>query len=164
MSIPDFVGNMRAYPLLIPNKYEVAINGPVAIPKELTFNCMSVAIPARSVATVERFVYGPSTKIPYVEIFDDLNITFRLSADMVERAFVDDWLDKIGGEKYGAAYFDEIKGNVTVKVLHLNDQLMKTYNFYDAYPLSVSETTLSQDSEEISLITVQFAYHHYDSK
>lgn len=164
MNITEFIGNIRKHPLLIPNRYKVHVTGPLIAPTNLTLNVTSLSIPNRSVATMDRYIKGPSTKVPYVEIFDDLTITFRLSADMVERAFFDQWIDFMGGQFYSAAYFDDIKGKIIIEVYHLNDQKMRTYEFFDVFPLSVSETSMSEDSEEIATSTVQFAYHHYESQ
>lgn len=163
MKITDFVGSISRHPLLVPNRYRVNITSPVGTP-DLQFNVVAANVPARSVATMDRYIHGPTTKVPYVEIFDDLSLTFRLSADMVERSFIDQWLDKIGGQQYASAYFDEIKGMITLEVYHSNDQKMKTYRFYDVVPLSLSETSMSQDAQEFATVTVQFAYHHYESE
>lgn len=163
MSIPKFVGHMNSNPLLIPNRYNINITSPVGtFGQEISMNCIAVSVPSRSIATSDRYLYGPTTKVPYVEIFDDLAMTFRLSADMYERGLVDSWMDKIGGQQYGAAYFDDIKGTAQVSILHRNNATMKTYNFFDVIPINISESSFSQDAEEPSTVTVQFAYHHYE--
>jgi len=163
MSIPEFVANLAKHPLLIPNRYNVMILGPEGVfDQAVSYNVASVGIPARSLATAERFIHGPNTKVPYVEIFDDLSLTFRLSADMYERQLIDQWMTKVGGEQYASEYFDDIKGKVVIKVMHRDGQVMKTYNFWDAIPISLSDTALSQEASEPATVTVQFAYHHYE--
>lgn len=163
MSIPEFVGNLGRHPLLIPNKYEVSILGPNGIfPREVMYNCITAAIPARTLSTVERHIHGPQTKVPYLEIFDDLSFTFRLSADMYERALIDEWMTKVGGRKYGAQYYYDIIGEIRVAIMHRNDQKTRKYTFLEAFPISLSETGLSQDASEPAAVTIQFAYHHYE--
>lgn len=164
-SIPDFVSQISKNPLLVPNRYDVNITSPVGtIDKKMSMNCVSANVPARTIATIDRFIYGPTTKIGYVEIFDDLNLTFRLSADMIERSFFDLWMNKIGGKDYQCAYFNEVKGSIILQVYHSDNRLMKTYEFIDVLPLNLSESTFTQDAETFATVSVQFGYHHYEWK
>lgn len=161
--IPYFVAHLKKHPLLIPNRYHVVITGPLGVfPDSISINCINAMIPARSMATVERFVAGPMTKVPYVELFDDMSLTFRASADLYERALIDQWMNKIGGVKYGCAYFNDIKGQINIDVYNQDNTKMKSYKFIDAVPISLSETSLADNAEELSTFTVQFAYHHYE--
>jgi hypothetical protein len=165
-SIPDFVSMITKNPLLIPNRYHCIISGPGGkmFPEEILMNIINCSIPSRALLTVEKFTKGPTTKIPYAETFEDLTITFRLSADMYERSLIDEWMNKAGGDKYGAAYFNEVKGRIEIGIYHQNNQLMKTFTFVDVVPINLGELTLSDSSEEIASIVVQFSFHHYEWK
>ena len=107
-SVSNLVENLRKFPLLRPNKYEVKIGFPSGNPSEMPdglaagdgagFNCWadSISLPGRSLATVERRTFGPQREMPYERLFSgDLDVTFVLQKGAYWRHKMEDWMDLV---------------------------------------------------------------------
>ena len=122
---------------------------------DLNFQCESVNIPSTNIETNEDLFITPVKKS-----FSELKVTIRVGADMKEKKFFDAWCNNIINENsFVVSYLDNIK--TSINIYKMNDDLTKKIygvQLIDAYPKTVGEVTLSQDSSEYMTIDVNFVY------
>lgn len=167
MNIDAFKANIIKKPLLDPTRYTVRISGPVgALSRELTLNCSSVVIPGRSFATTERFDHGPIRKVPYSEIYNDVETTFYVTDTLEEHEFFNRWQELIGGStSYGLAYYANIIGSVRIEIENKQDKKTAEYELFEAYPMSISPIELGYNlTGMVQLFRVTWAYHHMERR
>lgn len=129
----------------------------------ILLNCHTVNLPSRSFLTQDYTVHGPIRKIPYQETFEDLSTTFYLSESMKEREFFDSWLDLIGGgNSFHIEYYNNFISMMTLVVIGRDGTEHKAYNFYEIYPINISEVQFAYNNQQLSEFTVTWAYHHYE--
>jgi len=68
----------------------------------MTSRIDAVDIPGRFLTTADykHKNYGPLIKMPYGQIYSDVNITIILSEDMREKKFFEEWQNAIQGTGY----------------------------------------------------------------
>lgn len=71
----------------------------------LQFLCDSVAIPTKSIAAVDKFIYGVSYQVPYRQTFAEVSMNFLITDKMKEKVFFDNWQKKIVNETTGDLKF-----------------------------------------------------------
>ena len=71
----------------------------------LQFLCDSVAIPTKSIAAVDKFIYGVSYQVPYRQTFAEVSMNFLVTDKMKEKVFFDNWQKKIVNETTGDLKF-----------------------------------------------------------
>ena len=73
--------------------------------QRLQFLCDSVAIPTKSIAAVDKFIYGVSYQVPYRQTFAEVSMNFLITDKMKEKVFFDNWQKKIVNETTGDLKF-----------------------------------------------------------
>ena len=120
---------------------------------ELNFQCESVSIPGINIETNENMFITPVRKTN-----SEIKVTIRVGKDMKEKKFFDAWCNNIIDEEtFIVQYLDNIK--TTINIYKMNDDLSKKLygiQLIDAYPKTVGEITLSQNSNEYMIIDVSF--------
>ena len=111
--IPSIVLNV-----LDPYYRDTGINSRI-IEERLTLNCESVSMPGRGVSTTPNRIYGPVREMPHERLYSgDLDITFRMGQDMLERRVFEMWLDSIvNPHSDNFTYFNDYKSTVTISQL-----------------------------------------------
>lgn len=151
------------------NKYVVYIVDPfgsifgTANTIKLAALCKDSEIPGKSLATSERQTYGPTRKMPYQEIYNDITMTFLCANFMLERRFFDRWQNKIVDTDN---HYFEYQNNYATQIVitNLSEDGLPTYNtlLTEAYPVTVNSQTLSYEANDsIQSLTVTFAYHKW---
>ena len=57
--------------------------------RRLQFLCENVAIPTKSIAASDKFIYGTSYQMPYRQTFAELSMSFLVTDSMKEKTFFD---------------------------------------------------------------------------
>jgi hypothetical protein len=138
------------------------------------FRCEKAELPGRTLATTEDAVGGgPSLKLPYDTTYNDITLSIICSADMIERKFFEEWMDRIigrGGRKNAGllSYYEEYALGVTLKVDQLNEKgkSLISYTLKDIYPTAL--TPMNASWEEINTyqrfgVTLAYRYHTYET-
>ena len=175
-SVSNLVDNLRKFPLLRPNKYEVKIGFPSGNPSDMPeglaagsddFNCWadSVSLPGRSLATVERRTFGPQREMPYERLFSgDLEVTFVLQKGAYWRHKMEEWMDlvidpttnKLNPER--STYL----GTLQIDLLDEDNTAGYTIIAEEVFPKTISPISLAYSQENDYLRqTVSFAFRNY---
>lgn len=167
--MPDFsIQNIVAHisgddGLLTPNRYEVFVNGPVAISEKILFNCHRASIPAQSIGTFDHSVIGPMRKIPNLQIFDDLSTSFYVNNFLNEVNVMHQWMKLISGKNnFRIGYYNDLVSDMRINIYNLAGTKTAVVNIYEAYPIGISDVELSYAGQVPAEVTINWAYHSFE--
>lgn len=103
-------------------------------------------------------------KMPHSVQFDDMQLTFRLSDDLLERTLFEEWQGMVFDDTWGnLGYLDEYGGVVEIKKTSRrgSGSTVAKYVLHDAWPISVGQVDVGDENGEISVVNVGFAYRHW---
>ena len=132
--------------------------------RRLQFLCDSVAIPTKSIAAQDKFIYGTAYQVPYRQTFAELSMSFMVTDTMKEKTFFDNWQKKIVDEQTGDLKFhNNYTCEITVSKFSktTNDFINPTYQIKieKAWPSIVAEIQLNHSGgSEIVRLPVTFQY------
>lgn len=152
------------------NKFDVAIPVPLTLipyvssAKNLNYRCESAQLPGRTFATLEQKTYGPIEKMPYLNTYTDIDLTFIIEDDMNQKIFFDAWMNYINPlYNNNFRYKGDYSTVLTVNQYDVTNQLAYSVNLYDAYPVSVNQMDLDWSNEAYHKLTVTFAYTYWQN-
>ena len=167
-SLSKFQETLKRNGIARSNRFKVRLTLPNAMAvgynvDEIALFCEESTIPGRGYSTVPRGagVNGLQEFVPYDKLYDDINMTFRCSEDMIERVFFEDWFETISGTNNRFAYLDDYATNIEVVQLNSQDQEIMSFTLEEAYPTVVAEINLSQAPNEYNRFQVTFKYKKY---
>jgi hypothetical protein len=160
--ISDFKA-MMTRELARPSKFDVTLTVPSLLDatasRVLTYRCENAQLPGRTFATAEQKTYGPIEKYPYLTTYNDLDLTFIVSDDMVEKYIFDSWLEAINpSSTNNFAYKADYSSTITVNQYDLQNELTYSADFIEAYPISINQMDLDWSADGYHKLTVTFAY------
>ena len=142
------------------------------ITETFSFRCEKAELPGRTLATAEDAVGGgPSLKLPYDVTYNDITLSIICSADMKERKFFEEWMDRIigrGGRGNAGlvSYYSDYALNIRLTVRQLDEagNTLIAYELRDIYPISL--TPMNASWEETNTyqrfgVTLAYRYHTY---
>lgn len=134
------------------------------------FRCEKAELPGRTIATVDDAVGGgPAMKLPYDVTYNDMVLSIICSADMKERIFFENWIDKIigyGGSNHAGllAYYNDYALGVKLFVEQLDEQgnILLGYEMHDVYPIAITPMNATwEETNTYQRFGVTLAYRHY---
>ena len=152
------------------NRFDVEIPVPLTLipyvssARNLKYRCETAQFPGRTFATTEQKTYGPIEKYPYLNTYNDLDLTFIVDDDMSQKIFFDAWMNYIN-PLYNNNY--RYKGDyaTTIIVNQYNVSGEKTYsiNLNGAYPISINQMDLNWNDDSYHKLSVTFAYTYWQN-
>tara|TARA_Y100000296_G_C5106696_1_gene222942 strand:- start:58 stop:696 length:639 start_codon:yes stop_codon:yes gene_type:complete len=132
---------------------------------DLKFLCKSTTIPPSTIASMEIPYLGRSIKVAGERTFENWSTTILNDENFQIRNLVEIWMDRIKSHstiKQGYNKISDYKSS-TLKLQQFDKAGTATnhYEFKNAWPVSVSEITLSWDNSAIEEYTVQWAYDYW---
>ena len=131
----------------------------------LKFLCKSTTIPPSTIASMEIPYLGRSIKVAGERTFENWSTTILNDENFQIRNLVEIWMDRIKSHSNIKQGYDEIKNykSATLKLQQFDKSGTATnhYEFKNAWPVSVSEITLSWDNSAIEEYTVQWSYDYW---
>lgn len=166
MNIDQFKSIIDSKGLLDPTRYTVNIVGPLGgLGQDLSVLCSSVTLPGRGFSTADKYTHGPNRKVPYAELFDDVQTSFYITRQLDVYNYFIKWQEFIGGKDFYVAYYKDLIGSVIINVEDRKDSAIASYELFEAWPKSVSNIELSYGATGIvPILTVSWAYHHFEKK
>lgn len=122
----------------------------------LAIMCMKAPIPGKSLSTVEHRYNSDFQKSPYGIIYDDQEMVFYASGDMVEKNILDAWMNMIVNPlTHEVSYLRDYTTNITIHQLDRNDRPVYTVVLEEAYPVIVNsmelDNTISNATHRVSV-------------
>jgi len=172
-TISGMVDSIVKNGLLTTNRYVVEIAPPKILAdtqastiKNMTMRCSSAILPGVDIASQSYRVYGPVRQMPYDILYTgQLSLTFIVSRDMSERAFLEKWMSKIvNPTEYKLGFYDDYTSTMTINILDRSDMISYKSVVQEVYPKTIGEITVANDREnEYMTQEVTFAFYKYTS-
>lgn len=169
-SYEEFKGRVRGKGLSKQNRFYMMISPPPSIGttdlSTVLLLCQSVSVPGVSIASSPVRTTGETIEAAYDRTFGAANATFYVDADMKVRFFFDEWINSIQDPTTRIfAYPKEYKSpEIEIGVLRLDDNPSYTITLFDAFPKSIGNLSLSNDSNNLMTLDVSFDYKYYTTK
>lgn len=151
-----------------PNQFLVTLNWPGLVGNpggDHNLLVTSAALPASNVNPTIVQYRGREVKFAGERTFDPWTITVLNDTDMTLRTYFERWSSLMneyvnnGGSTAPDAYMTDLQ----VEQLDRNDEVIRTYNIRNAFPITVSEVALAYSANDvISEFNVTFQYLHFE--
>jgi hypothetical protein len=128
----------------------------------LSFRCETAQLPGKHLSTVEQKTYGPFEKFPFHASYGDVDMTFIVDGDMIEKVFFDYWIDYINSiGNYDTAYKTDYCSDITINQYDVTNKNTYAVTLVDAFPINVNQLDLDWSSDGHHKLTVTFAYTYW---
>lgn len=151
-----------------PNQFLVTLTWPALVGAATGDDSLLVtgaALPASNVNPTVLQYRGREVKLAGERIFDPWTITIVNSSDMKIRKYFERWSQLMNNRENngGSIVPTTYMADLSVSQLDRNESTLRTYNIYNAFPITISEIGLSYSQNDvISEFTVTFQYSHFD--
>lgn len=137
------------------------------IGKHFVYTVQNVSIPTKTVSTNSVLAPGSEQKYPYAHEMEDLSVTFMCTKDLVERKFIDDWMNEVvrpNGGSFTIGYRNEYSGKL---ILHVygedGERPVDIIVFHACFPLSAGAIELSYEEQgEIATFETTFQIDYWE--
>ena len=154
-----------------PNKFEVLIFPPLALGKTglatevLRYRCETAQLPGRHLSVTEQKHYGPFIKFPMLSTYNDIDLTFIISGNMIEKMFFDAWMNLINPiNSFNVAYKETYAQPIVIRQFDLSGKETYRVKLIDAFPINVNQLDLDWSTEGHHKLNVTFAYTYWENE
>lgn len=150
-----------------PNQFLVTLNWPAAVGNpggDHNLLVSSAALPASTISPTIVQYRGREVKFAGERVFDPWQVSILNDTDMTLRSYFEKWsnlfnnYENNGGLTAPGGYMVDL----IVQQLDRNDEIIRTYDLRGAFPINVSEVSLSYSANDlISEFSVTFAYQDF---
>ncbi len=148
------------------NRFQISLSGNLTAGQNVTDHCIGASLPGTQYGTVDYRSASPALKIPNDVIYNQLSLTFLMSADgeafdHFQQCNTSKIITDIRGD-YSFNFFDEYTGNVFVKHLDGRGRPIHEFEYVNAYVNSIDDVTLDMNNNDtVSVFTVNLLYEYY---
>lgn len=138
-----------------------------SITRYLALQCETAELPGKTLATADVKIYGPTFKVPYQAQFTDITLSFLCTNDFYERKLFDRWMEAIMPMDTNNLRFAKDRVETTyltnLKIIQYDDFIKRIFivELLDAFPIGISNQSLSWGDDGFHRLGVQFAYQKY---
>lgn len=145
-----------------PTRFSFIIEGLLwGLNERLNRNCQTISIPGRSLMSQAAKIYGsPKDQVYEVLYPTELQITFRVGEDMLERDFFDRWMNTaISLHSQDVLYPDDYMTTMKIYQLDREDNYVYCTELYNVFAKSIGDIELSTDSSDtIETVSITLGY------
>ena len=132
--------------------------------RDLTFLCEAAEFPGRGMMTTDIRYYGPNFKTPFQTSYEDLNLTFLVRENFLEREIFDSWMETINPNfNYDFFYRDDY--SCTIRIYSLSDVELYganyVFTFKKAWPVLVNPQPVTWADDNFHRLSVSFTYANW---
>lgn len=132
--------------------------------EDLSFFCEAAELPGRGLQSTQIQYYGPAFKSPFQTSFEDLNLTFLVRENFIERNIFDTWMELIN-PNYNYDFFYRDDYCATIKIFPMSDVAGRganyTFTFKKAWPILVNPQPVTWADDNFHRVTVSFTYRNW---
>ena len=145
---------------------------PIEFMEDLSYLCETAEMPGRGFQNIDMRYYGPSFKLPFQSVYEDINLTFLCRSESFEREFFDNWMELINpSNTFDFNYRDQYRADVDIfKISDYSDGSIDgakaTYSFslLNAFPILVNPQPVTWADDQFLRLGVSFTYHWWTRK
>jgi hypothetical protein len=152
------------------NRFDVAIPVPLTLlpyvssAKNLNYRCESANLPGRTFGTIEQKIYGPVEKFPYMNTYNDIDLTFIVDDSMDQKVFFDAWMNYINPlYNNNMRYKGDYSTTIVINQYDVTNKLTYSVNLVDCFPLSINQMDLNWGDDGYHKLSVTFAYTYWQN-
>lgn len=137
-----------------------------SISRYLALQCEAAELPGKTLQTADVKIYGPTFKVPYQSLYNDITLTFLCTNEFYERKLFDRWLEAIMPTDTNNMRFSKEESTrylTNIKIIQYDEFIKQIYavELIDAYPIGISSQQLTWGDDNVHRVSVQFAYQKY---
>lgn len=167
----DFITEIKKDGLARQNRFSVVITRPKGLlvrghPLELIqLFCEQAVLPSISYASQPVKTFGEDREVIYDRNFEDITFTFLVDKNMSVKSFFDDWSNIIINPRNRLmGYYEDYSTILQVYVQDINDKDVYLSTMYEAYPKTISQVQLDNNSKDVMKLSVTFAYKYHENE
>lgn len=154
------------------NQFFVALSFPTwvipgnASAPQASFLCNAASLPGSVVNPAIVQYRGREVKFAGERIFQPWTVSIYNDVTFSVRNSFESWMNGMNGLKdnYGYTAPFEYQSNLAVTQMDRNNQPLKMYTIYSAFPIDLSEIQLNYgDNDTIETFNVTFQYQHFET-
>jgi len=155
-----------------PSRFDVTIPVPLSLAnlktsaRNLTFRCEMAQLPGRTFETAQKKLgSAPVEYFPYLNNYQQSQMTFIVSGDMNEKLFFDAWMELINPTTtYNFEYKTTYATDITVTQYDLQNNPTYSCVLQEAFPIDVNQLDLEWSSvDSYHKLPVVFVYKQWQN-
>ena len=135
------------------------------IARRLSISCEGAQFLGRNISTQPNRIAGPVREMAHESMYSgDLDLTFRVGQDMLERRFFETWMDSIvGHRRHAISYYDDYVRDIEIKQLGKDDSILYRMIVKECFPKTLNPIDLGYDkTDEYMRIQVSMSFREYE--
>jgi len=170
MSLQKFISLIKTEALSRSSRFEVIITPPNGVNiasadlERLSLLATNASLPGLNIEIRDLKIYGPVYPKPVTMDFGGtIAITFLQDKNLQTRNFFQEWMFAVvNPESFNVSYQQNyVSDGITVTQLDQADGKTYSYQFLEAFPISLSQSTLDYSNTEFVKFTVEFRYRKW---
>lgn len=165
--ITEFITQVKKRGLARSNRFSTIIPFPVGNSKVGNLSmlfCESASLPGISLSTTPQRINGESRELPYERIFDPVQLTFYVDADMTIKGAWDSWMDLIVNPySRNIGYYRDYVKDILINVHTVDDDKPYSITLYEAYPKAIGAIQLDNNNKDIIKLSVTLSYKYWNA-
>jgi hypothetical protein len=159
------------------DKFDAHINIPQEVSdgsgygvRELALQCEVSELPGRDINMIEFRHYGFTKRIPHMNQYNQITLTFYCAGDLIEKKLFDRWIDLMIPVDTGLVNYplnddnsSRYEADIQINQYGTTGDLVYTVNLVQAVPVSVASMPLDWNNDQVHRLTVTFAYLKWTS-
>jgi hypothetical protein len=157
----DFLAHSRSIGFAAGTHFNVEIVGGS---KELSLLVDSCSMPGINIMTQEMRTFGEITEVPYGVTYPPITLSMLVDNNDSVREFFNLWVGEIYDKNSRTmGYYSDYSKTVRVSLMDKNGNDIRTVILYEAFPKSVSDMQLGNDTKDILRLEVSLVYRYWAS-
>lgn len=167
-TLNDFISQVKQG-MAKPNHFVVQLNLPSALTNIQSVNmdkvilfCDQAQLPGISFGTTPVRSYGEVREVPYEKLYEGVNLSFYVDANMTVKSLFDDWIALIQNPITRDFNFPTTYVTDTIKIIVENSQGESVYlcTLHECYPKAVAPIQLDYSAKDVMKMNVSMTYKY----
>lgn len=173
-ALSDFLVDIQSRGVSHSSLFEVQFSVPLGItkvmqqwrpsfdPRILPVRCEMAELPGQQLMTSDNKTYGPTYKMPFQVMYNEMNLSFIVSSNMDERYFFDAWMGLIKTDSDNYGYYNDFVVPLTITQFDTAGNGVYRVRLINAFPTAVTPLTLNWQDSDVHKLSVTFAYERFE--
>lgn len=162
----DFLGQVRRRGLAFSNRFEIVLKSPVGGDRVPSLLCEEATIPGlQALWSPTKIGMWTENRVHGIEFFgESAAFTFYCDTDWGVREYFENWMgEAVNFETKEPAFYDEFTGEVDVIALDKQDNRVKRWTLYEAFPRLLNITPVAHGGDGVVRVTVTMSYRYWEA-
>jgi hypothetical protein len=126
--------------------------------------CEGLTLPGQNIATDDLRIYGENRVIPYMQLYEDVNMTFYVDGKMSIYSLFEDWMGLVFSKLTRAmGYPRDYLTDLTVLIHDRSGAPVRMIQLFECFPKSLSPVRMDYNSREILRMDVLMSVRYWIS-